>query len=198
VVIRYKIKELGGTTNHSGGYISYIPAADHPKGTAMTVHTFLDTGSFVAPTAIPSANMLVLGGGGGALGTPNAGNHSGGGGGGGLKYFEGQPLPATTYPFVIGDGGNMNFGGKDTIWYPGNPTDVLCGGGAAGDQNNPSSASAGGQNPNSPTQTTTNAAPHPGGVDVVTASFPGSGYGSAGGNAPGAYAGGGGGVGEAG
>ena len=194
VVIRYKIKELGGTTNHSGGYISYIPATDHPKGTAMTVHTFLDTGTFVAPTAIPSANMLILGGGGGAV----SNNHSGGGGAGGLKYFEGRPLPATTYPFVIGDGGNMNFSGKDTIWYPGQPTDIAAAGGAAGDQNAPGDSSAGGQNPNAPSPTTCNATSHPGGVDVVTPTFPGTAFGSNGGNAPGAYSGGGGGVHQAG
>ena len=100
VAVRYQISELGGTSQATGGNVSFYEG--------KTIHTFTNSGSLVCPTSISDVEYVIVGGGGGggATGQPPGANAAGGGGAG--QYLEGSgvTLPATTYPVTVGQGGD--------------------------------------------------------------------------------------------
>ncbi len=93
----------------SGTVNATIPT---PTISAPTVQSFTSLGAttWTAPAGVTSVDYLIVGGGGGGA---NGYDNAGGGGGGGGMVLTGRlaVTPGTTYPIVIGDGGN---GGANT------------------------------------------------------------------------------------
>jgi len=101
VAIRYQISAIGGTSQATGGNVSFYEG--------KTIHAFTSSGSLVCPTSISSVEYVIVGGGGGGgAGTGASPNGYAAGGGGAGQYLEGSgvTLPATTYPVTVGEGGN--------------------------------------------------------------------------------------------
>jgi hypothetical protein len=137
----YQLGEsLFSPTVASGGVTSTYTTA----GLTFRTHTFTTVGTtnFVVSSVgtDPSINYLVVAGGGsGGLGTP-LGYEAGGGGGGGVLRGN-LNVTATTYPIVVGAGGNNANGGNSTAF---GLTAVGGGRGASGGANGFSGGSGGG------------------------------------------------------
>ena len=95
VIVRYQI----GTSGQPEGFTARATGGAVTFAGGKTIHTFLSSGQFVAPTAL-TIDYLMVGGGGGA-----SGNNGSGGGGGGICAATGAPISSGTYPIVIGSGG---------------------------------------------------------------------------------------------
>ena len=97
VIVRYKIAvDATGSAKATGGSVSFYGG--------KTIHTFTHSGQFETTTAIPTAEVLIVGGGGGGAGG-NGG--SGGGGAGGIAHVP-SGLAFTspqTYTVSVGGGG---------------------------------------------------------------------------------------------
>ena len=105
VIVRYRKRGDGsddtGTTAGPGGSRNVKAVGGVIEFTSSTtIHYFVQPGTFVVNTAIPSAMVLVVGGGG-----SGGDRHGGGGGGGGVVYGPSLNLPAATYSVTIGAGG---------------------------------------------------------------------------------------------
>ena len=105
VIVRYRKRGDGsddvGTTAGPGGSRNVKAVGGVIEFTSTTtIHYFVQPGTFVVNTALPSAMVLVVGGGG-----SGGDRHGGGGGGGGIVYGPDVSLPAATYSVTIGAGG---------------------------------------------------------------------------------------------
>ena len=82
------------------------------------IHTFVNSGDFNTSSAIPSAEVVIVGGGGaGGL------EHGAGGGAGGMVYHSSLAFPSPApYTVTIGAGGfEYNTPGNDGNWGIGKP-----------------------------------------------------------------------------
>ena len=105
VIVRYRKRGDGsddvGTVNGPGGSRNVKAVGGVIEFTSTkTIHYFVQPGTFVVNTALPSAMVLVVGGGG-----SGGDRHGGGGGGGGVVYGPDVSLPAATYSVTVGAGG---------------------------------------------------------------------------------------------
>ena len=105
VIVRYRKRGDGsddvGTVNGPDGDRNVKAVGGVIEFTSTTtIHYFVQPGTFVVNTALPSAMVLVVGGGG-----SGGDRHGGGGGGGGVVYGPSVNLPATTYSVTVGAGG---------------------------------------------------------------------------------------------
>lgn len=81
------------------------------------IHTFTSGSSTFVPTKTGVVDVLVVAGGGGGH------SISGGGGAGGYQYISGVPVTAgTSYPTVVGTGGNGGSSHSSNDGTPGNPS----------------------------------------------------------------------------
>jgi len=134
VVFRYQIGQLTAEAKATGGAISYY--------NGLTIHTFANSGDFVVGgSAIPSAEVFLVGGGG--AGGGGAGSCGGGGGAGGTLLQSSVPFSASTpYSIIVGAGGGISgssdsgYPGTDTtLTHPGGPYVAGYGGGGGGNSN---------------------------------------------------------------
>lgn len=117
------------------------------SGAGHRIHTFTSGTSSFVPNKTGVVDVLVVGGGGGGH------SISGGGGAGGLIYVAGVPVVAgTTYPVVIGTGGNGGTshsannatGGNPSTFGGGTPVQLVALGGARGRHYPPGPSDTGG------------------------------------------------------
>jgi len=90
VVVRYQIGQLTAA-KATGGAISYY--------NGKTIHTFTNSGTFIAPAPISNVEAVVVAGGGGG------GYLAGGGGAGGYRYYPNITVPSGTKTVTVGAGG---------------------------------------------------------------------------------------------
>ena len=105
VIVRYRKRGDGsddvGTVNGPDGSRNVKAVGGVIEFTSTTtIHYFVQPGTFVVNTALPSAMVLVVGGGG-----SGGDRHGGGGGAGGVVYGPDVSLPAATYSVTVGAGG---------------------------------------------------------------------------------------------
>ena len=132
VIVRYQIGSTN-TAKATGGAISFY--------NNKTIHVFTSSGTFINPSSISNAEIVMVAGG-GSGGT----NIGGGGGAGGVLEGSSLTLPATTYAITVGGGGSGSTqapgpgasgalatpGANTTISYPGPYTWTANGGGEGG------------------------------------------------------------------
>jgi len=143
VIIRYPIGSLTATAKATGGVISYYGG--------KTIHTFIATGTFVAPGTFSETieYVVVAGGGGGGI-SPGLGA---GGGAGGYRTGTTPISGPSTTSIKVGAGGAQGFSnpGSNPAWagasgtpsFFGSPITSNGGGGGAGANPGPGVSGAG-------------------------------------------------------
>ncbi len=156
-------RRRGGALTATGGAISFY--------SGKTIHTFLGSGTFVAPASITSVEYVVVGGGGAGGGSAGPSGR-GGGGAGGYRSATGYTIPAGTYSIQVGAGaGNANSpNGTSSKFYQGASTLIEGTGGGSGGTAGGNSGGSGGGSGASPAGSTVSS---PDGISPTTQGFGG-------------------------
>ena len=193
----------GGSTpiTASGGNVNALE-----PGNGYVYHTFTSPGTFTVTSGTGNVELFLIGGGG-----AGSSAFGGGGGAGALIYRTSVPVTSTSYPIVIGDGGEgsaitdpgSNPTAPATNWKGANSTALgfTAAGGGGGTAPSPYDGGSGGGElagpgaPTSPGGTASGAPGHPTGANIES---PPVGWGNPGGVRSNSRSSGGGGAGSAG
>lgn len=159
VIVRYKLGQVLGTAKATGGIISFY--------NGKTIHTFIGTGTFVAPATFNETVEYVVVGGGGSGGGQDF--RGGGGGAGAVLHNTANINGPSTTNVQIGGGGSFvspeSSAGNGTPSYFGAPF-TAPGGGMGGGYNSPYAGIQGGSGGG--------AGGYPGGTDGDAGTDPGT------------------------
>ena len=114
VIIRYKIgtHNLPGNVKASGGITAVYAPDDLSPQRGKVVHTFIESGTFVANQNIQNIECLIIGGGGGGGAGEGYAGPGGGGGAGAVIYKTDRSVTAGSHTVTVGQGGDIAVDGS--------------------------------------------------------------------------------------